>query len=255
MAAGEVSRRAVLRTAGLAPALPVLSGCSLLMPPRYNFRLTIEALTSAGQRTASAVYEVTGKHFFDYAIRQSLDIYGEAAWFDHPLGPVFVPLKGNDHRGEESFGGLAHKVLAAASHYSSYWPEKERRKGDLFDEINSLDRWFGATEATMTRRPNDNYYAYPVVGDRIYSTDLPSMLRFGDIRDPHSVEWIRPEELGVQRITFKTTRHGVTTGIDKRLPWLGLPWHGGGSERWWKTAATSPDGRVQIERSAFHYFG
>ena len=57
---------------------------------------------------------------------------------------------------------------------------------------------------------------------------LPMMVRFGDIDDPKTVEWVRPGEfadhygLGARfiRATLETTDDPVTTGIRQLLPWL-----------------------------------
>jgi hypothetical protein len=63
---------------------------------------------------------------------------------------------------------------------------------------------------------------------------LPNLLllvRFGDVNDPKTVERIDPADLaagfgpGVKliRATIEITKDPVTTGIEKRLPWLALP--------------------------------
>jgi hypothetical protein len=57
---------------------------------------------------------------------------------------------------------------------------------------------------------------------------LPMLITFRDIDDPKSVEAVEPEALesafgpGVRlrRITAQRTNEAVTTGIEKRLPWL-----------------------------------
>jgi hypothetical protein len=47
------------------------------------------------------------------------------------------------------------------------------------------------------------------------------MVRFRDLNDPKSVERVDPEAAGVKRIIVETTGDDVTTGIEKRLGWLG----------------------------------
>ena len=49
----------------------------------------------------------------------------------------------------------------------------------------------------------------------------PMMVRFRNINDPKSVERVKPEAIGVKRILLETTSDDVTTGIEKRLGWLG----------------------------------
>ena len=50
--------------------------------------------------------------------------------------------------------------------------------------------------------------------------DWPLMVRFGDINDPKTVEQVDPDTIGVKRIVLETTRADVTTGIEKRIPWI-----------------------------------
>ena len=47
------------------------------------------------------------------------------------------------------------------------------------------------------------------------------LVTFGDINDPKSVERIDPAAIGVRRIIVEVTDEPVTTGIEKRLGWLG----------------------------------
>jgi hypothetical protein len=55
------------------------------------------------------------------------------------------------------------------------------------------------------------------------------LVRFGDLRDPRSVEKVDPGNLAasfgpgfaLRRITVQLTEDDVTTGIGKRLGWLG----------------------------------
>jgi hypothetical protein len=60
---------------------------------------------------------------------------------------------------------------------------------------------------------------------------LPMFVRFGDLNDPTTVERVNPDDLaasfgpGVRlvRATIEITKEPVTTGIERRLPWLALP--------------------------------
>ena len=62
--------------------------------------------------------------------------------------------------------------------------------------------------------------------------NLPLLVRFGDLADPKSVARVDPNDLaasfgpGVKlvRATIEITDDPVTTGIEKRLGWLALPW-------------------------------
>jgi hypothetical protein len=63
------------------------------------------------------------------------------------------------------------------------------------------------------------------------------LVRFSDVNDPKTVERVDPADLatsfgpGVKlvRATIEITKDPVTTGLEKRLPWLALP-----SEAQWK---------------------
>ena len=46
------------------------------------------------------------------------------------------------------------------------------------------------------------------------------MVRFKDIHDPKSVEAVDPQAVGVKRVWVETTSDAVSTGIEKRIPWL-----------------------------------
>ena len=59
--------------------------------------------------------------------------------------------------------------------------------------------------------------------------DLPLLVRFRDINDPRTVERVDANDLAasfgpgvyLKRATIEITRDPVTTGIEKRLAWLG----------------------------------
>jgi hypothetical protein len=59
-------------------------------------------------------------------------------------------------------------------------------------------------------------------------SDLPLLVRFRDINDAKTVERVKPGDLGasfgpgvyLKRATVEITKDPVTTGIEKRLPWL-----------------------------------
>src|SRR3546814_97550 len=51
--------------------------------------------------------------------------------------------------------------------------------------------------------------------------DYPMLVSFGDLGNPKSVGAVNPDMVGVRRITLQVTDDPVTTGIEKRLGWLG----------------------------------
>ena len=113
---------------------------------------------------------------------------------DLPNGPMFVTLKmpvsGND------LGALATLTLAPST-----------RRGDV-------DAFIDAVRTLGDAREGEAKAALP-------RADWPLMVRFGDINDPKTVEQVDPDTIGVKRIVLETTRADVTTGIEKRLGWLG----------------------------------
>lgn len=58
---------------------------------------------------------------------------------------------------------------------------------------------------------------------------IPFLVRYRDEKDPKTVEAVDPGNLAasfgegvrLKRVTIETTRESVTTGLEKRLPWLG----------------------------------
>jgi hypothetical protein len=58
--------------------------------------------------------------------------------------------------------------------------------------------------------------------------NLPMLVWFSDARDPKTVELVDPTDIGARlgpgvrltRATLETTREPVTTGIERKLPWL-----------------------------------
>ena len=216
--------------------------------------MTVEAATIHGLRTGSSVYQIRGKHRIVWDVRQSFSLLGEALFLDHPSGAVFIPLNGNVGKGQSGIDDFAHKALKATRGYSSYIPQPERRSGDLFAEISDIDSWWSTTRAVLDWDTKANAYRQSL-GTESWVTNILPIIRFKDIDDPQSVEWTSAEELGIRRIILETTGDDVTRNIGTLLPWLGLPWHGKPADRWWRSAASSRDGKVNLQRMDFSFFG
>ncbi|WP_146227183.1 hypothetical protein [Rhodopseudomonas faecalis] len=182
----------VLASGGLA--LPV-AGCSFLFPKRYRFRMTVEVETPDGLKTGSSVMEISAYKALKILPEEHAgggDFLGEAVTVDLPDGPIFVL--------REICGGcqpLSAMVTLA------FLPETRRGHVDSHvAAVGKLGGWFADYKAELPRK------------------DWPRMVRFRDLSDPTSVELVRPETIGVKRIRLETTSDELTTGIDKRLPWL-----------------------------------
>ena len=191
-----MARRGVMGVlAGAAAA--VLGGCGVLGGEKsYRFRMTVEVETPLGLRTGSGVYEVSARKLIALTSEEaegSAGARGEATVVDLADGPLFVLLK-NDDAGQP----LHSRVTAALA------PDAQIRNiDDYLATVGKLGGWFGGARAELPRE------------------DWPMIVRFRDIADPKSVEKVDPEAIGVKRIVVETTSDDVTTGIEKRLGWLG----------------------------------
>ena len=187
-----MARRSALGLLAGAATLAV-AGCGLLMSTAsFHYRLTVEGAVSG-----SSVYEllaerVNGPRLADETPGGSI-ILGEALVLETPKGPVFVLLKSS--RGGYDLKDAVLKALAPD------WQQLDQPWG--YAVANRLeDAREGEVKAALPR------------------ADWPLMVRFGDIRDPKTVEQVDPDTIGVKRIVLETTRADVTTGIEKRLAWL-----------------------------------
>lgn len=182
----------VLASGGLA--LPV-AGCSFLFPKRYRFRMTVEVETPEGLKTGSSVMEVSAYKNLQLIAGVPAgggNFLGEAVTIDLADGPVFVLRKICD-----GCQRLSAQVTVAL------FPEARDGNVDVYvAAVGKLGGWFADYKAELPRK------------------DWPRMVRFRDLSDPTSVELVRPETIGVKRIRLETTSDEVTTGIEKRLPWL-----------------------------------
>jgi hypothetical protein len=191
-----IARRCALGLLAGAATLAV-AGCGVSGGGRYRFRMTVEVQTPQGLRSGSAVYEVTAHRTLALTAHEHAGgggTRGEAVVVDLPNGPMFVTLKmpvsGN------GLGTVATLTLAPST-----------RRGDV-------DAYIDAVRTLGDAREGEVKAALP-------RADWPLMVRFGDINDPKTVEQVDPDTIGVKRIVLETTRADVTTGIEKRLGWLG----------------------------------
>jgi hypothetical protein len=191
-----IARRSVLGLLAGGAAAAGLGGCGLLNSrASYRFRMTVEANTPQGVVRASSVYEVRAEKNNTRIMAEewygATTIRGEAVVLDLPDGPLFVLLKVPE---SESLARAATQALK---------PDAELGGIDNFlPAVRALGRPFAGARAELLRR------------------DWPLMVRFADIADPASVERVDPETAGIFSIMLETTRDPVTTGIEKKIPWL-----------------------------------
>ena len=191
---GMMARRGVM---GVLAGAAVLGGCGILGDEKsYRFRMTIEVETPQGLKTGSGVYEISARKLIALTSEEhegSAGARGEATVVDLAGGPLFVLLKNND-AGQP----LHARVTAALAPGAPLNPI-----ASYVATVGDLGGMFASAKAELPRE------------------DWPLMVRFRDIDDPKSVEKVDPEAIGVKRIVVETTGDEVTTGIEKRLGWLG----------------------------------
>lgn len=199
-----IARRTVLGLVAVGAAALVV-GCDgvedmpFLWEPPYHARLTAEVETPEGLRSGSGVIEVKwGKSGKSYQVR------GQAVPIDLPGGEVLYVLLRSE----------ANVDWAAYLHESVDGPE-----------IESGDRYWASIAA--------NRAVWPVKRRRVTgiedSDNYPYMVRFRDPADPKSVEQVDPDDLAktfgpeyrLKSLTVQMTDDPVTSGIEKRLGWVG----------------------------------
>lgn len=159
--------------------------------------MTVEAETSQGMKAGSSVYEVYADKRLALTSEEaeiSDGLRGQALVVDLPQGPVFALLK------QDGNSGLyLHRAVTVALSGRMF-----KGLDDLIAMTGKLGGAFAGT--ARAELPRENW---------------PMMVRFRDINDPASVEKVEPEAIGIRRIIVETTGDAVSTGIAKRLAWLG----------------------------------
>jgi hypothetical protein len=181
------------RIVALIVAAVGLAGCGLLRGNSYRFRMTVEADKHHGLKSGSGVLEVNASRTPALTSEEkpgSAGLKGEAIVIELPDGPLFALLK-NDDAGQP----LHVRITQALSSRDTF-----KGVDDYIAAVRALGS--GEHRAELPR------------------ADWPLMVRFRDINDPKSVEKVDPAAVGVRRILLETTRDEVTTGIEKRLPWI-----------------------------------
>lgn len=172
----------------------ILGGCGPVAPSTYRFRMTVEVATPQGIRTGSSVMQIEAyeklkltseEHAAGGAFR------GEAVVVDLPNRPLFALLTRCD-----GCSSLATEVTSAL--------HPEKTQDGVADYV--------AKVASLGRMPGKRAKLPP--------SAWPRFVRFDDVKDPRSVEWVNPAAMGVKGITVTTTRDPVTTRIVALLPWL-----------------------------------
>lgn len=184
-------------------ALFALPGCGAgSRASTYRFLLTVELDTPAGVRRGSSVIEIMARNTAALAPdgkARTWRVTGEAVAIDVPDGrTLFALLK----------TGAIHQDMAGLS-------------------MTALDPAFRNDVVQSAARIVDR--AGIVSPAPVRPRDYPILVTFRDPADRRTMDPVEPDQLeaafgpGVRllRVTAALTEDPVTTGLDRRLPWLG----------------------------------
>ena len=192
-------------------ALLAVSGCSAKdETPDYRYRLTVEVDTPEGVKTGSSVIEVTqklvrpGSSPAHRAIERHAR--GEAVAVDLPDGRTLFALL----RSEDDVDWASAVMQTAAPKIA----------GETFEE--KFDNMLLIKGEKVLPRH------WPPFAGGLVMSGYPTLVTFGDLDDPTSVEEVDPDDLaatfgegvGLKRIAVQMTDDPVTTGIEQRLGWV-----------------------------------
>jgi hypothetical protein len=192
------------RFLAMVMAALTLAGCGGDRFPDYRFRMTVEAETPAGTKTAFSVIQDETREVgaFDSSTGKILNtkIIGEAVTVELAQGDlVFALLSKPDN--VMFAAGLPSRAIRPV--YADDLPDDEQ-----YDSSVRLQK--AIAQATGVHD--------------LPRADWPMFVRFRDIADPASVEEVNPDALPgggrIKRITIEITDDEVTTGIEKRLLWV-----------------------------------
>lgn len=211
-----MTRRGVMGLLASAATL-LLGACGIIRSfPAFRYRLTVEVETPEGLKTGSSVIEVRWGAIDSTLGGASAEVSGEAVAVDLPGGQTLFALL----RSEEQPGWAGYAMFSVMP-----LPKKEAGQNDSDALGIGIDRII-ANKALMAL---PRTIAAPVTYQRPRISAYPMLVRFGDIKDPKSVALVSPDDLeksfgpgvSLRRITVQLTDDPVTTGIEKRLGWLG----------------------------------
>ncbi len=204
----RMTRRSMV---GLLPA--VLGGCALR--PRaaeVRYRVTVEVLDGGQPRTGSAVWShLLAKPAVALVSAYDGKFHGEAVAVDLSGGRTLFALL------RDARGGNAMPLLP------------ERLFGDIGRSARGEKKRFGADRLADVRDIATRDGAVASLDWREHPGWAPMLVTFRDIADPTTVEKVDPDApaavlgpgVALTGIRVAITRDPVSTGIARRLPWLG----------------------------------
>jgi hypothetical protein len=195
----------------LCLALAISACASDDTAPDYRYRLPGEVETPEGLKTGSSVIEVkqrlvrAGSSPANMAVERR--VRGEAVAVDLPGGRALFALLRSDNNVD--WASYVMQTLAPHSESETF--------AQQLDNMLLLEG-----EIVLPR-------TFPPVGHLEERSAYPMLVTFGDLDDPTSVEEVDPDDLAatfgedvsLKRITVQVTDDPVTSGIERRLGWLG----------------------------------
>jgi len=189
-------------------------GAFVLWPLSYqvNYKLSIDIDDNSAPRHGEGVIEV---QFLSQPIRidntpnWSIGARGEAFAVDlGERGTMFVLLSGES--GTKGRGAVEAGQRALGTYFHAS---------------------FGDTPPNLRGWLQINSFASKHESVEVDPSNLPMLVRFRDTNDPASVERVEPNALDasfgpgvkITRVTAQLTDEPMTTGIEKRLPWVSKP--------------------------------
>lgn len=192
----RLNRRRLIAALAITSCGPWATGCSEWFPARYRYRVTVEVETPSGLRSGSSVMQAS-------LSENSIEINGSAYRFRFKGQAVTVDLLG----GQMLFALLDED-------FPGWVREAFLDRPNLNDSVSDYAR-LGSHElrGRAVEVPREKY---------------PKFAHFQDINNPRTAQQVDPDDLGsafgfkgrIRRIFVTLTDAQVTTGIEKRLPWL-----------------------------------
>lgn len=223
-----MTRRSFALSAALVPLALSLGGCGDDRWKDYSYKMTVYADGKAYSTVRHV--EVTEGTSIQSSSGRRVDrkVEGEAVVIDTPSGPVFALMTPADGQFGNGFYAayVAEPALVPAigkpKESEAEAAVREYREGQPgFDNLADDAEKHNAMLKVEGPRDLPKTIPYP---DRNQGprdvTVWPMFVRFGDIKDPRTMQAVSPQGIGATRITIEVTDDDVTTGIEKILPWL-----------------------------------
>lgn len=184
-------------------SLFTLAGCS--NKHELNYRMTVEVETPQGLRSGSSVWQYT------YTDKPELGgtvwrqgTWGEAVAIDLPANRTLFMIT-------EQYGLVDYAMQIPRAVFSD---ELAALDAGLDVEIGLTDKLDRLKETSLSKD--------------LTVPQMPAFAMFRDLRDPESVEFVKPEDFSTKlgdgyklhRVNMTITKDPVSEGIVVRLPWL-----------------------------------